>query len=326
MRPQQFGQRGAQGVAMRQALGVAGKARVLRQLRGAQRVGQRRELAVVAHRQEDRPGAGGQGFIRRDVRMRVAGARGHPAAVEVVRRVRMQQRQRAVVQRDVQELAQAAALALLQGQQHGDGRVQAGHHVHDRQAHPRGRAVGLAVDAHQPAHGLGAGVVARQAAQRAVGAEAADAAMHQARKGLAQRVVAQPPLLQRAGLEILHQHVGVGQQAAQQLLAGKLRQVQRHATLVAVDADEVGGGLAGERRPPAARLVAAGRFDLQHVGAVVGEDLGAVRAAQHARQVDDAAALQGAGGQCGNSHGGYAFSPGKSARRGSARPTCRLPR
>ncbi|MNT78119.1 hypothetical protein D3C72_2173270 [compost metagenome] len=80
----------------------------------------------------------------------------------------------------------------------------------------------------------------------------------------------------------------------QQLLARGLRQVQRHAFLVAVHADEVGGRLAQEGRPPAARLVAAGRFDLEYVGAVVRQDLRAVGPAQHAGQVDHLAARQGA--------------------------------
>ncbi|MOA18616.1 hypothetical protein D3C78_1389460 [compost metagenome] len=110
--------------------------------------------------------------------------------------------------------------------------------------------------------------------------------MDQLGEGLAQGLEAQAPLLQRAGLEVLDQHVGVGQQVAQQLLAGRLRQVQRHAFLVAVHADEVRRRVAQEGRAPSPRLIAAGRFDLQHVGAVVGQDLRAIRAAQHAGQVD----------------------------------------
>ena len=58
----------------------------------------------------------------------------------------------------------------LQRQQHRHGRVQAGDHVHHGQADAGGFAIGLAIHAHQAAHGLGASV-AGQAAQRPVGAK-----------------------------------------------------------------------------------------------------------------------------------------------------------
>ncbi|KAG1076491.1 hypothetical protein G6F40_017344 [Rhizopus arrhizus] len=119
--------------------------------------------------------------------------------------------------------------------------------------------------------------------------------MDQLGKGLAQGIETQAPLLQRAGLEVLDQHVGIGQQVAQQLLAGRLRQVQRHAFLVAVHADEVGRGVAQEGRAPAPGFIAAGRLDLQDVGAVVGQDLRAIGTAQHAGQVDHLATGKRAG-------------------------------
>jgi hypothetical protein len=43
-----------------------------------------------------------------------------------------------------------------------------------------------------------------------------------------------------------------------------------------------------EGRAPIAHLVACGRLDLDYVGAVVGEDLSAIGAAEHAREVDHA--------------------------------------
>ena len=41
-----------------------------------------------------------------------------------------------------------------------------------------------------------------------------------------------------------------------------------------------------ERRPPVAHLVALGRLDLDHLGAVIAQDLGAVWPAQHPGQID----------------------------------------
>ena len=47
-----------------------------------------------------------------------------------------------------------------------------------------------------------------------------------------------------------------------------------------------------ERRTETTRLVAGRRLDLDHVGAVIGEDLRAQRTGEHARQVDDDESLQ----------------------------------
>ncbi len=65
-------------------------------------------------------------------------------------------------------------------------------------------------------------------------------------------------------------------------------QVQRGAALVAVDAQEVGGGARFfvEGRPPGAHVVAVGRLDLDHVGAMVAQPLGAEGPAQNPGQVD----------------------------------------
>jgi hypothetical protein len=46
---------------------------------------------------------------------------------------------------------------------------------------------------------------------------------------------------------------------------------------------------------PQPRVVALWRFDLDHLGAMVGEHLAAIGPAQHPRQIDDFQALQGTG-------------------------------
>jgi len=43
-----------------------------------------------------------------------------------------------------------------------------------------------------------------------------------------------------------------------------------------------------ERRSPVPHLVAGGRLDLDHVGAMIGEDLRAIRAAENPREIDHA--------------------------------------
>ena len=62
-------------------------------------------MPVVADGQEDRRVAGGQRIVRVDVRMRVAVRLGRPAVEEPVRRMGMQQRESAIVQGRLDELA-----------------------------------------------------------------------------------------------------------------------------------------------------------------------------------------------------------------------------
>ena len=83
--------------------------------------------------------------------------------------------------------------------------------------------------------------------------------MDEARELLAQHVlVADAPFLERAGLEILDQHVGVASRRSSTVAPALRREVERDAALVAVDADEIGRGAVVEGRAPAARLVARG--------------------------------------------------------------------
>ena len=64
-------------------------------------------------------------------------------------------------------------------------------------------------------------------------------------------------------------------------------QVERQALLVAIDTREIGALAVLKRRTPATRAVAVGRLDLDNLGAVVAEHLGAERSCQNARKIDD---------------------------------------
>ena len=204
----------------------------------------------------------------------------------------MQERHAAVVQRDIDRLAAPAFRALGERQQNAGQRIQTGHHVDDRQADARRRTVAFTVHAHQAGHRLNRGVVAGQAAERAVGTEARYRAMNQLRETLAQiALVVHAPARERAGLEVFDQHVGVFEQLPQDVAAFFTRQIDRDALLVAVDAGEVPRGVTVERRPPAACFIAAGGFQFDDLGAVIGQCLRAVRAAEHAAEVDDFDAL-----------------------------------
>ena len=209
----------------------------------------------------------------------------------------MQQRHAAIVQRHVEILALAGDGPLVQRHQDADRGIEAGAHVDDRRAQPQRAGGGVAVHAHETGHRLQNRVVAWQSAQRTVAAEAGNAAMDQAGKALRQHlVIAEAPAFHVAGLEVLDQDVGVGQHLQDDRLAFRLAQIDRHRAFVAIDADEVAGVAFVERRAPVAHLVALRRLDLDHVGAVIGQDHRAVRPAKHAGQVDDFQPGQSAGG------------------------------
>ena len=116
-------------------------------------------------------------------------------------------------------------------------------------------------------------------------------------------VIAQVPAFHGARQIVLHQHVGVLQQRCQDGASFGPRQVEAERALAAVDGTEI-GGVAGivERRAEQPRLVARRRLDLDHVGAVIGQHLGAERAGQHARQVDDPKTGQRTAGEVVSGH------------------------
>ena len=71
-------------------------------------------------------------------------------------------------------------------------------------------------------------------------------------------------------------------------MPSRLLEVDRERALAAVGRDEQGGELAGrvDRLAAAARDVAARRLDLDHVGALVGQEHRGERAGHHAGEVD----------------------------------------
>jgi hypothetical protein len=146
-------------------------------------------------------------------------------------------------------------------------------------------------------HGLDDRIIAGVAAARTVGAEAGNPAMHEFWKFFAQKIIADAPFVERAGLEILDQDVGACEQPHQHRAAAFGSEVEPDRSLVAVDADEIGRVVLVERRSPVAHLVAGGRLDLDHVGAVIGEDLCAKGAAEHPREIDHAQAGHCAAGR-----------------------------
>src|SRR5439155_202424 len=75
-----------------------------------------------------------------------------------------------------------------------------------------------------------------------------------------QRSIIQPQLRQRAGAEVLEQHVGAPGDVERQRPPARMLEVDRHRLLVAVDRHEVRRLAAEKRRPERARVVAARRM------------------------------------------------------------------
>jgi hypothetical protein len=81
----------------------------------------------------------------------------------------------------------------------------------------------------------------------------------------------------------------------------RVREVQDHRPLVAIYAEVVRGDAVVERRRPGPGVVAARAFDLDDVGAEVGEEHRRVRARKDPGEVRDEEPVEGSG--CGLRHG-----------------------
>ena len=111
--------------------------------------------------------------------------------------------------------------------------------------------------------------------------------------GLVDVLPGQPHAVERAGREILHQHVAVLDQPLEDFLALGVLGVDRDRALVAVEHREVEAVRALHVAQLAARDVAdAGPLDLDHVGAHIGEQLRAGRARLHVGEIEDAHAVE----------------------------------
>ena len=101
-----------------------------------------------------------------------------------------------------------------------------------------------------------------------------------------QRVVADAEPVGDAGPERLDDHVGVVGEPAERVGAGRVLQV---------DGDRAPRPVPHRVAAVVAERVAAGRLDLDDVGALLGEQQHAERAGDPPRQVEDADTVQGTG-------------------------------
>ena len=184
-------------------------------------------------------------------------------------------------------LALAGAQAAHIGAQHGDRHQHAGAGIADGRAGLAGRAVLLAGDAHQAAGGLRDHVEGQRLLERAAGAEPFGLAVDDRRIDRADHVGAEAEPLDRAGGEVLAEHVGLLRHLLHQLDAARILQVDRDRLLVGVVLQEIIGVLARLSAGRAAGIAHLGVLHLHHLGAHPGQGFGAGRASLELGQVED---------------------------------------
>ena len=185
---------------------------------------------------------------------------------------------------------------MAQRGQDGDGGVLSGGEIRNGHADLVRFAVGIAGDRHQSRLRLHDVVVARPHRARSVAAVAGDRAIHQARIDRRQFGETDAEGLGRARAVVLDQHVGLAHHGFQQRPRRQRTQVDGDRALVAVAAGEIRRQPVLERRAEAARIVAVERFELDDVGAEIGQHHSAPWARQYAGQFQDDDAGEGGHG------------------------------
>jgi hypothetical protein len=198
-------------------------------------------------------------------------------------------------------LALAGAVAVPQGGQHADGPEQGRTDVAEGadRVGP-GAAARLALVLVDAGHGLDDRGVRRPVAVRRLDRvpEARQRQVDRRRVPLGDHVIAEAEAVHRPRLEVLADDVEAGDQRQEQLAALGSLEVDGHAALVEVVAQERGAhraavGVDHVRERPPARLARPGVLDLDHVGAEAGQELGGVGQRLHLLGGQDAHAVEG---------------------------------
>ena len=221
--------------------------------------------------------------------MIVAGLLRHFAFHEEARGLEIEHEDLRLQERGRDLLALAGLFPLEEGDEDAERCEQSGAQVGHRNTDAHRPVSRQAGDRHQPAHALRDLVEAGPVSVRPILAEAGDAGVDEARIDARQRLVVDAQALLHAGPEILHDHVRLPHHALERGEAFRRLEIQRQAALVAMQVLEV-GALARA----AHRLFRPGRrFDLDDVGAPVGELARASRPCPHAGEVEDGETGQG---------------------------------
>ncbi len=194
-----------------------------------------------------------------------------------------------IEQCDVDVLAFARAVAMAERGDRGERGVQPGEVVAQKGRRLHRLAIGRAVQREEAARGLRERVVARAVVITAVLPEAADRDQNDVVLARAQLFPADAPAVERAGTEVLDHEVGAAAQVEKDLAAPWRVEIEREAALVTVERrlhERERRLRAGQERRRAARDLSGRVLDLDHVGAVIGEDAASHRARPRGGELD----------------------------------------
>jgi hypothetical protein len=178
-------------------------------------------------------------------------------------------------------------MAFLQRGEHADHPEHAPGHIDNARARTQGTA-------RRPGHVSEAPHHLRDLVQCGAlfigaGQEALLGTIDQARIGGGAGVVIQPQPVERAGAEVLHQHVGAGDEVLGDGDPLRRFQVETDRLLAAIVHREI----ARARSLEAAGIVTADGFDADDLGTQPCKDMADHRPHHHMRELDDADALEG---------------------------------
>jgi hypothetical protein len=205
--------------------------------------------------------------------------------------------ERAVEEGDLDELALARCLPVLQGGEEGEDGVHPAHGVARSPGH-QGQVV-VPGDPRQARCLLDGHGEAGTVAPRAVEPEGGHADEHDRRVAGVNLVPGDPEPLQHPGGEVLDHDVGAGDQAPEERAALRGVEVEGQVALAGVGPGEHHGPLprpfAGETAEEADPVRVGGRLDLDDVGAEGTQVEGGEGTGPEGRQVDDADPVEGSG-------------------------------
>ena len=269
---------------------IGHKARIGREVWYAQHLAEDLELTVIADCNHHRSVGGVKDLIGHHRWVAIAHTAGRLAGDEIARSLIGQHGELCVEQGTVDMLPLPRLLGMAKGHQDADGRIETGRQVRDRNAGLDRRPIGLACDAHHPAHGLSDKVIAGPVGIGTILTKARDRAIDQARIDRRQGLIVEAVTLQPANLEVLNDNIGLRRQFADQVRPLEIGKIYGQRPLIAVGRQVI-GALArhrlarvqrGDGRTPGAGIVPpARRLNLDHIGPEIGEDLGAPRPCQH---------------------------------------------
>ena len=207
---------------------VGGVPLVVGELRASHHRGQPPEHRVLVGGDEDQLAVAGRVDVaRRDVRQHAARPLPLVAGQGPLGEQRFHQAEHGFVDGGIHHLPAAGALARVQRHHRAEGRERRGQRVTERHAGPRRRPVGVAGDVPDTAHRLADGAESGPRRVRPGLAEPGHPGDDQAGVDLPEPFRGEAPALQRARPEVLQQHVGPGREAADQILAPGITQVDR---------------------------------------------------------------------------------------------------